>query len=472
MTERLDGDAVARILADLDRAHLGDPRRTARAKAIGQRLAVRPNESLPTMLVTDAELEGAYRFFNNENVTFDDLLEPHALSTAKRAAGAGVVLAVHDTTSCRFAHADPEDVGYLNTGKAGFLLHMSLLLDTRDWRRPLGVVHAETLAREQPRRRGGKRHESGTVTAKWKDKEFERWMRGIQQTEKRVAGAASIIHLADREADSYELIAAMVDANQRFIVRARHNRVVLDGDERTHLRDFIERADVVLEREVPLSRRLAKTAPRANAANPAREGRTATLFFATTTAKFRRPRNRTGADALTVNIVRVFEPNPPDGQEPVEWLLSTTEPIDTVKQIELVVDYYRCRWVIEELNKALKTGCVVQDRQLESRDAILNMLALSLPVAVELLALRSLARTDPNRQATELLSKPELDALRHLSHRPLPKRPTVKDALWCIAGIGGHIKNNGPAGWQVLQRGMQKFKDFATGWCAAKGLDL
>ena len=128
--------------------------------------------------------------------------------------------------------------------------------------------------------------------------------------------------------------------------------------------------------------------------------------------------------------------------------------------------------MIEELNKALKTGCVVQDRQLESYDAILNMLALSLPVAVELLALRSLARTDPDRPATELLSKPELDALRHLSHRPLPKRPTVQDALWCIAGLGGHIKNNGPAGWQVLQRGMEKFKNFAAGWCAAKGLDL
>lgn len=430
-----------------------------------------PNESLPTALVTDAELEGAYRFFSNEHVSFDDLLEPHTLSTAKRAAGAGVVLAVHDTTSCKFSHADPEDVGYLSTGQAGFLLHMSLLVDTRDWRRPLGIVHAETLKREKPSR-GRRRHESGFTTAKWRDKEFERWMRGIQQTEKRIGGSASVIHLADREADSYELIAAMAEANQRFIVRARHNRSVFDGDERTSLRDFIERADIVLEREVPLSRRLAKTAPRANAANPPREGRTATLCFATTTAEFRRPRNRTGPETLSVNVVRVFEANPPEGQEPIEWLLSTSEPIETAKQIELIVDYYRCRWVIEELNKALKTGCVVQDRQLESHDALLNMLALSLPVAVELLGLRSLARTDPSRQATDLFSKPDLDALRHLSHRPLPKHPTVQDALWCIAGLGGHIKNNGPAGWQVLQRGMQKFRDFAAGWRAAKGLEL
>ena len=430
-----------------------------------------PDQTLPTALVTDAELEGAYRFFGNEHVTFDDLLKPHILSTVRRANGAGVVLAVHDTTPCRFSHADPKEVGFLNTGKAGFLLHMSLLVDTRDWRRPLGLVHAETLARKKPSRRRG-RHVSGVVTAQWKNKEYERWARGIQNTEERVAKAASIIHLADREADSYELIAAMVEADQRFIVRARHNRVVLDGDERVHLRALVERADVVLEREVPLSSRLAKTTPRSNASHPPRESRIATLHFSTTTATLHRPRNRKGAKTVTINVVRVFEPNPPKGQEPVEWLLSTTEPVDTAQQIEIVVDYYRCRWLIEELNKALKTGCVVQDRHLESCDAILNMLALSLPVAVELLALRALARLEPARPASAIFSAPKLAALRHLSHRPLPEHPTAKDVMWCIAGVGGHIKNNGPAGWQVLQRGMRKFLDFAEGWCAAKGLDF
>ncbi|MEZ4359867.1 MAG: transposase [Kofleriaceae bacterium] len=168
----------------------------------------------------------------------------------------------------------------------------------------------------------------------------------------------------------------------------------------------------------------------------------------------------------------MFEPEPPPGQEAVDWLLYTTEPLGTRQEIEDVVDYYRCRWQIEELNKALKTGCVVQERQLESFDALTTMLALSLPIAVELLALRTLARSDETAPATEVLSEDELAALRHMSHRPLPDRPTVQDALWCIAGIGGHIKNNGSPGWQVLQRGMEKFMSFAAGWCAAKAADL
>jgi hypothetical protein len=472
MTDRLDADGVTRILRDLDRANLGDPRRISRAKAISERLAAKPGESLPNALVTEAELEGAYRFFSNERVSFDDLLEAHALGTAERARGAEVVLAVHDTTTCKFAHADPAAVGYLNTGKAGFLLHLTLLIDTRQWRRPLGIMHGEVLARAQRSRRGAKA--GGGRPAQRTDKEFERWHRGIEQTEQRLAGVASVVHLADRESDSYELMAAMVEANQRFVFRARHDRVVIaDDGTKTHVRELVERADVVLEREVPLSRRLARTAPRAQLSHPPREGRIANLHFASTTVELPRPRFAKGASlSIAVNVVHVYEPAPPEGQEPVDWLLYTTEPVETAEQIATIVDYYRCRWQIEELNKALKTGCVVQQRQLESHDAILNMLALSLPIAVELLALRSLARAEPDRPATDILSAGQLDALRHMSHRPLPERSTVQDVLWCIAGLGGHIKNNGPAGWQVLQRGMEKFVSFAAGWCAAKGLDF
>lgn len=169
----------------------------------------------------------------------------------------------------------------------------------------------------------------------------------------------------------------------------------------------------------------------------------------------------------------MFEVDAPDGQGPVDWLLYTTEPLDTKQQLEAVVDYYRCRWQIEELNKALKTGCVVQERRLESLDALTTMLALSLPIAVALLALRALARADASCPAVTVLDEHQIAALRHISHRPLPKNPTVQDALWCIAGLGGHIKNNGQPGWQVLQRGMEKFVIFAAGWSAReKAADL
>lgn len=475
MPEPLHSEAIARMVDDLARADLGDPRRVARAQLVLARLATKPDASLPDALVTDAELEGAYRLFSNDSVSFERLFDAHALGTAERARGSGLVLAIHDTTQCMFRHADPREVGYLNTGKPGFPLHLTLLVDTREWRRPLGLTHAEVLPRSMRPRRGG-RKKYKNVTVKNPAREFLRWHRGIDITEARLAGAdVAIIHIADRESDSYELMASCLQRNERFIFRARNNRNALQDGVTLPIRDLIDGSEVVLEREVPLSRRLGSSAPASRRTHPPRESRVARLCFSPTKATFRRP-NIVGAHmpkTIDVNVLHVFEKDAPDGQPPVDWLLYTTEPLETAKQIEDVVDYYRCRWQIEELNKALKTGCVVQERRLESLEALTTMLALSLPIAVELLALRTLARADSSCPADTVLNQQQLAALRHISHRPLPKKaPTVQDALWCIAGLGGHIKNNGQAGWQVLQRGMEKFVTFAAGWCAAKGLDL
>jgi hypothetical protein len=475
MAERLESEAIARMLEDLSRADLGDPRRVSRAQLVMGRLAAKPDASLPDALVTDAELEGAYRLFGNDQVSFERVFDAHALGTAERARGLGLVLAIHDTTHCQFRHADPKEVGYLNTGKPGFPLHLTLLVDTHQWRRPLGLTHGEVLPRSKPPRRGGAKRKPSTsyATSKDPDREFLRWQRGIDLTEARLIGTGTaVIHIADRESDSYALMATCLRQGQRFIFRARNNRSTLQAGAKVPIRTLIDGAAVVLEREVPLSRRLGASAPATRRTHPPRESRVARLCFSQTTATFCRPSivRAHMPKTIDVNVLHVFEQDAPDGQAPVDWLLYTTEPLETVAQIEAVVDYYRCRWQIEELNKALKTGCVVQERRLESLDALTTMLALSLPIAVELLALRTLARADSTYPANTVLTTQQLAALRHISHRPLPKKPTVQDALWCIAGLGGHIKNNGAPGWQVLQRGMEKFVAFAAGWCAREEL--
>jgi hypothetical protein len=407
-------------------------------------------------------------------VSFEHVLDAHVRGTVERARATNVVLALHDTTECAFSHADAEEIGYLPTGKAGFSLHLTLLVDTQDWRRPLGLTHGEVRRRDTRPRRGSRANQSGFQTQKKPDRESLRWFRGIEATEARLAATTSqVVHVADRESDSYELMSTCIVNGHRFLFRARTNRRVIDDGQKLLVRDFIEDAPVRLEREVPLSRRLVQgKPPRRRNVHPQRESRTAHLAFSVARATLYRPHFLPATRApktIEVNVLHVFEVDPPSGQEPVDWLLYTSEPLDTKQQIATVVDYYRCRWQIEELNKAIKTGCVVQKRQLESFDAITTMLALSLPIAVELLALRALARSDAGRPATALLTTTQLGALRHISHRELPSKPTAQDVLWCIAGLGGHIKNNGPAGWQVLQRGMEKFLAFAEGWCAAKG---
>jgi Transposase DNA-binding/Transposase DDE domain len=473
MRQRLAEEAIARLVNDVSRGDLGDPRRTARAQQVLRRLAASPGASLPDAMTTDAELEGAYRLFSNAHVSFEQLLGTHVRGTIERAETCKTVLALHDTTECAFGHADPDEIGYLSTGQAGFSLHLTLLVDTHEWQRPLGLSHGEIRRRATKPRRGGRKKSSGFQTQSNPDRESLRWFRSIAATESHLAATGTqVIHVADRESDSYELMSTCLTNGHRFLFRARTNRRVLDDGEKLLMRDFVEGAPVRMEREVPLSRRLEKgKPPRRKNVHPPRESRVAHLEFAVANATLYRPHflpAKRAPKTIEVNVLHVYEVDPPAGQDPVDWLLYTSESLDTARQVAKVVDYYRCRWQIEELNKALKTGCVVQKRQLESFDAITTMLALSLPVAVELLALRALARNDIDRPADVLLTKPQLDALRHISHRELPLKPTAQDALWCIAGLGGHIKNNGPAGWQVLQRGMEKFMAFSAGWCAAK----
>ena len=152
----------------------------------------------------------------------------------------------------------------------------------------------------------------------------------------------------------------------------------------------------------------------------------------------------------------------------MEWLLYTTLPVDTKEQVLDVVDKYRARWAIEEFNAALKTGCAYEQREFETRDALLNILAISFPIACELLWLRSRARTDPDLPASEVLTPLQLRVLRALGKRKLSSHPTAQDALFAVAGLGGHLKRNGPAGWVVLYRGMQKLLAYETGWSAAE----
>jgi hypothetical protein len=164
-------------------------------------------------------------------------------------------------------------------------------------------------------------------------------------------------------------------------------------------------------------------------------------------------------DSITVNVVRVWESEPPTGQDPVEWRLFTTEPIETQEQLEAIVDGYRARWVIEEYFKALKTGCNFESSQLESLHSLENLLGIYIPVAWQLLALRSLMRDEPEKPALTVLTKTQLAVLRLIKQgAALPPEPTIAQVAEAIAQLGAHIKSNGPPGWQVLGRGFEELR--------------
>jgi Transposase DDE domain len=171
---------------------------------------------------------------------------------------------------------------------------------------------------------------------------------------------------------------------------------------------------------------------------------------------------------LKVNVVAVTERHCPKGQEPVAWYLVTNEPIETVEQVAAIVDAYRARWVVEELFKALKTGCQIEKRQLESYGALRVALAIFLPIAVRLLALRDAVRSEPQSPCVALSTR-QLQLLRACSSRPMSATPSNREAYMALAALGGHLRSNGPPGWIVLGRAYERLLILEQGWTAAKG---
>lgn len=473
---RLSAGAVKRTTKVFDGIDLGDPRRKARLSRAMELLAAAPQSTLPQAMGSDAELKGLYRLLSSEFVDASALNCQHAVTTAERARQSGRVYAIHDTTEFEFPHADPAEVGYLRTGRAGFELHYALVVDARSGQqRPLGVANAEAMFRDsRPRKRSkGKkaRNKSGAETVRDPERRSLRWSRGFAAVAAALDGV-EVIHLADREGDNYELLGSAVQRGQRFVVRVRvHGRQVRTGSGQAGaLKPLMEQCAGLLTREVPLSARRKRPEPQASRIHPPRAARLAELHFASQPVVLPRPRYQSPElpEELRLNVVRVFERNPPTGETPVEWLLFTTESVSTPAEVAAVVDAYRARWLIEECNKAIKTGCKYEERQVESRDGLLTLLAMTLPIATEVLWLRSRSRELPDGPARSVLTTAQLQVLRVLGPRKLGPAPTLHDALWAVAGLGGHLARNGEPGWLVLHRGMLKLCAYEEAWIAAR----
>jgi hypothetical protein len=446
--------------AELSDADLGDERLNRRLGLLADQLAERPDESFPKAL-DDAQLEAAYRFFGNDRVSPEAILAPHFRQSARRAAERERVLVVHDTTQFDFpGNSKREGLGRLIKPSAqGFFGHFSLAVSADGARVPLGLLALETVFRLDK----SIGHKNWTPAKNRGER--ARWLNCIDDAETLLAGRTKAIHVMDREADSYAVLARLTDRGRDFVVRSFQDRVLVDHEAR--LREVARAAKPSIRREVPLSPRPQIRGPKGER-HPARRFRIASLSIAALGVELPRPSEAgvVGVATIRVNVIHVFEKRPPAGEAPVEWFLLTTLPIDTPDAVAFAVDCYRTRWVIEEFFKALKTGCQYESRQLESADSLLNALAIFAPVAWRLLLLRHLARNDAKVPATAALTAQQLQVLKAVAKKPLPPRPTARDAMLAVAALGGHLKSNGDPGWLVLGRGLHDLLLLELGWRA------
>jgi len=458
---------------------LGDERLNNRFLDIVGAMASSPGAPFAGLFAQESAVEAVYRFMRNPKVQWEDILGAHVEQTRERCAQAGSVVVIHDTTTHRLC-AEAEIESYINTGKKGFLGHTSLAVENRGGGRPLGVLAMECVLRAQKssklRKKG--RPLSGAETARLKNKEYDRWLRGIEASHEQMGDDVEVVHVIDREGDSFGLFGRLAVTDKCFVIRECKNRLGRlagsNSEEWAPVDELLKQARKThLQREVYLGRRDQKTAPGNAKANPARANRMAHLRIAYASLELRRPGYLKSDDCpptVTVNVVHVYEVDPPAGEQRIEWVLLTNLPVRSAAEAERIIDIYRLRWLIEEFFAALKGGCRYRQRRLTNRYSIFNTLASMIPIAWKALDLRQLARF-AECKAVEVFDSIQFDTLvakARTMRKRLNRTTSAQEAMLIIARLGGHLKSSGPPGWKTLMKGMERFLGIAEGYALAR----
>lgn len=153
----------------------------------------------------------------------------------------------------------------------------------------------------------------------------------------------------------------------------------------------------------------------------------------------------------------------------IAWLLLTTLEVTSFEQASRCLRWYSYRWLIERYHYTLKSGCRLEQLQLETADRLERALATYAIVAWRLLWLTYEARCHPNKSIEGILPAHDWIALYCHMHQTtvLPdKPPTLADCVRWIARLGGFLgrKNDGEPGVKTLWLGLQRVHDMASIW--------
>jgi len=438
-------------------AQFGDKRLTDRSASLLSALGAKPTLSIPAAARGWAETQAAYRFFDHGEVNAESVLAPHAQCTLERARAHPVVLAIQDTTELDFTGKnDIEGLGPLTyAAQRGLHLHPTFMITPE--RVPLGVFDAWLWARD-PKTFG-----QSSKGLPIEDKESVRWVEGYQRLVEVAPELPEtrLVYLADREADIYELFVEADGAPVELLVRANHDRALEDGARlRQQLLDSPALGNVTFE--------LPRTAKR--------RARTVTQSLHARRVSIRAPNAKaTLAPSVKLTAVLAQEIDPPAGETPVQWLLLTTLPVDTFEQAVEKMQWYLCRWEIELLFKTLKSGCEVEELQLQHIDRLEPAIAMYLIIAWRVLLLTMTGRRCPEMPCDVILETDEWRAIYIVSERAKPPQepPPLDTIVRMLAGFGGFLnrKHDGHPGNKSVWIGLQRTRDFVLGIAAYKAAE-
>jgi len=436
-------------------AQLGDERRRKRLVSLANQLASHPGGTLPQKLHNPATYQAMFRLCKHEVVTHASVLQTHRESTLEKMRKyTGIVLVVHDTTELDYSSRTSlqADLGQIGDGGGrGYECHNSLAV-AADTKELLGLAN-QILHR----RADVPKNEGVTAKREREDRESRLWVQGSAAVGSPPAGG-TWIDVCDRGADTFEFLDHEERTGRRFVIRSQHNRGIYighaDRSDRRLLHDYGRTLTALGGRLIWVQGREGQP------------GRWAKCLIAAAPVQVTPPHVKRGIHGnrpLCLWVIRAWEVDPPNWvKEPLEWILLTNVPTETLADAVERLDWYETRWTIEEFHKAQKTGCGIEQLQFRHVDRLQPMIALLSVVAVTLVNLRTAARqaNASKTPATRHVPKQYVAVLSVWRHGRRHMDMTIQQFTLALARLGGHQnrKSDGLPGWQTLWRGWNELE--------------
>ena len=428
--------------------NLPDARLATRAVKVEAALAAHPGSSIAGACEDTHQAKAAYRFIENKRVKVENILPSLADATARNCAGQTRILVIQDTSALNFSNLKATTglgpIGDSGSAAQGIWCHTTLA--ATETGKPIGLLHQELWVRDPADRHKAQQRKTLPI----EQKESLRWLTGVRVAHKLVRERLGeqhpqLIHIEDREGDITELFEEIRRQGDEAIIRCRHNRIT----------DHPLKWAFTAVRATPLLGATSVEVPR----QEKHAARTAQVELRACRLKL--PAHTAGEPPLELTLVEVWEPQPPADCEPLHWLLWTTFEVQTLAQAIQIVNWYKCRWRIEDVHLTLKSGYKVEELQFETAERLRKLITLLTPLAIRVVNLRDAVRERPEAPCTEVLSDPEWRTLHAYFNKqpPAPQQPppTLRQvALW-IGRLGGHMgrKGDGLPGVRTLWIGFR-----------------
>lgn len=442
---------------------LGDKRLTKRLIQIGKQLSTSPGSSLSSSCEgQDALLEGSYRFLRNKRIEASQIANGGFQVTGQLSQSIPTLLAIEDTTTLSYTHQVKEKLGDLGGPKErssrGFHVHTTLLMDA-DKEKTIGLIAQNRWCRAVEKR-GKKAHRR---IRKYSEKESYKWEKNTRDLESRLGPKiADVISVCDREADIFEYIQYKLDNNQRFIVRASHNRKLEDSQ--GYLFEHLSNSTLLGHYNIEVAQKAGRKKRKVTL-----ELKTASVTF---TPSERRAKERQ-LRPITLNVV-IAKEQAANENDALEWVLLTVEPVTSFTCARKITRYYEMRWRIEDFHKAWKSGTGAEEQRMQTVEHLEKMIVILSFVAIRLLQLKEYFEhpttmdIEESMSCEELLAEDEWKVLwRSVEKKALPEKiPTAAWAYQAIAKLGGwtNSKRTGKAAWSTIWKGWSRLQERLDGF--------